>query len=162
MKRSHENGRQSRDRTLIRWSCAAAVALLACDAGAPEPSTPGAASQTQGAYVASDSTPTGNACVDLAIEYAAALPDALKCDSTEDSCGAERPAVIRLADGTSVTITGLSHCLIPVNPAHTAELDRVLERFGAAGCELGKTPCPFSPGGTAHCQLGSNGLGTCN
>jgi hypothetical protein len=80
-------------------------------------------------------------CLALAKQYAAAMPAALVCDpSLTTPCGAQRPVVVYLKDGQTLTLEGLSYCTHAVATGRTAELDAVLQTFRSQGCKFIITP----------------------
>jgi hypothetical protein len=102
-----------------------------------------------------------DACLAIAHEYAAAMPDAMVCDpNVLNSCGAGRPLTVaeQRADG-SIVLQGLCMppCLGAVNPQRTATLDEILARFLAQGCSLGPCWCPPPTSMPATCTP----AGTC-
>src|SRR5215472_651379 len=119
---------------------------------------------------ASDSAVRSNSspeCIAIADEYAAALPDARRCEpAVRDSCGAQRPLVVFKKVGDQQTLEGLCQCRpggpAYVNPTRTARLDELLPRYTSNGCEIGFCPCP-SPrtDGTPPCATNETGTGTC-
>lgn len=93
------------------------------------------------------------ACLDIAADYAAALPEALQCDAAvPETCAVNRPVVVYLEDANGIrTLEGL--CLPPcthsVNPARVARLDTLLAEFASSGCEF--RPCWCPPPSPASC-----------
>lgn len=64
-------------------------------------------------------------CDDLVAAYAAELARSQRCDATApDACAATRPR----------TPQDACRCQVGVNPARTAELDRLLAQFDAQAC----------------------------
>ena len=71
-------------------------------------------------------------CDAIRTAYASALRQAQSCDlSTPDSCSATRPWAPQ----------DVCRCKVAVNPARTAELDRLLAQFQAQACPHNKGVC---------------------
>ncbi len=82
-------------------------------------------------------------CFDLLPEYRAAMDEALVCDpAQQDPCGAGRPILVFSESTQAFTALCAPPCLGAVNPASTAKLDEILQRFEARGCKLRYCPCP--------------------
>jgi hypothetical protein len=80
-------------------------------------------------------------CLDLARQYAAAMPAALVCDpSLPTPCGAQRPTIVYQQDGQVLTLEGLSYCTHAVAAGRSGELDAVLRRFRLQNCAFLFTP----------------------
>ena len=105
---------------------------------------------------------TGDRCLQIAAEYAAALPQARVCTpAVSDSCGAQRPVLVyEQHDDGRLTLDGLCHSGGGfLNPARVAGLDAILARFSAAGCSL--TNCPGSLPRVPACTEDAGGTFTC-
>jgi hypothetical protein len=84
---------------------------------------------------------TKNDCLELAWQYAAAMPAALVCDPTVDvPCGAQRPTIVYQQDGQTLKLEGLSYCTHAVATGRTAEVDAILQTFRSEQCEFLYTP----------------------
>jgi len=71
-------------------------------------------------------------CNDIQVAYASELLQAQRCDLTAPNpCGAARPGALQDA----------CRCPVAVNPANTAELDRLLAQFQAQTCPLEQLIC---------------------
>jgi hypothetical protein len=78
-------------------------------------------------------SPAGAAdCNAIQTAYAAARAQAQVCDlSAPDSCSATRP----------FSLQDVCQCKVAVNPAHTADLDRLLGQFKSQGCTRAQRVC---------------------
>ncbi len=92
-------------------------------------------------------------CGDLVAAYEAELARSQRCDATApDACAATRPR----------TPQDACRCQVAVNPARTAELDRLLAQFEAQSCPRNPPvcnractapvrACTAAPGGEPSC-----------
>jgi hypothetical protein len=101
-------------------------------------------------------------CTTIAAEYAAALPQARVCDPlAPDPCGAARPVPVYEQSGSGPpTLDGLCQARgNNVNPARTAPLDGILDRYAAASCPILR--CPGSLPYDASCRQDDGGSVSC-
>jgi hypothetical protein len=84
------------------------------------------------ARAASPTPRDAKGCAAIQDAYASALKQAQVCDpALRDSCAATRPG----------TPQDVCKCQVAVNPARTAQLDELLERFRSQGCPLDQPFC---------------------
>jgi hypothetical protein len=82
-------------------------------------------------------------CSALVQQYYQEKDDALVCDPTSpDPCGGQFPVVVVLQqpDGTLVPQALASDCTHATNPARSAKLQDILQRFQSQGCTTMNTP----------------------
>jgi hypothetical protein len=105
----------------------------------------------------------GTACGAIAVDYRAALVDALACDpSTPDACTEWRPLTVATGSSTAdARINGL--CFTSgvgyVTPQHTQPLDAIIARYKDAGCAV--SHCPGLPSILNQCKQNKAGRFTC-
>lgn len=101
-----------------------------------------------------------NNCEALLNSYAVEFAAAQVCDpSLAGQCEVQRPVVVSLADGQTVTREGLaSNCTHAVNGDRTARLDAVLQEYISNGCK--SSPVPVCQSGEG-CQPSVNGGYSC-
>ena len=92
-------------------------------------------------------------CKAIQTAYASALQDAQSCDlASPDSCSATRPWAPQ----------DVCRCTVAVNPARTAELDRLLAQFQAQACPRNRGVCNRLCVAPAHrCAAGAGSSPTC-